>query len=312
MKINEITSSEYRLIFRNNTNVFCSTDFSELNSVFFNATKYLLFEEENKSKAGLVLGVQDDKYIAPPFAPFSGFNRINDTSQESIDKIIPLLVNYSRENKVRLELTFPPIVYNHEFYNLCVNSFSRSEFEISYIDINYHLDVNKLKNNYVEHLSKAGKKNLKNGLAAKKIDLLHSSDTAFISDAYEIISENRISKGYPLKMSLQKVMETIQVIPADFFILEINNERVAAAQVFHVAVGIVQVVYWGDRPGFEPYRPMNVLAYKIFEYYKEKEIKIIDIGPSSDGGIPNYGLCKFKTNIGCDTSLKFKFHIDND
>jgi hypothetical protein len=85
---------------------------------------------------------------------------------------------------------------------------------------------------------------------------------------------------------------------------------VAAAQVFHVAEGVAQVIYWGDLKEYSQLRTMNLLSYRIFEYYyKAKEIKLLDIGPSTENGVPNVGLCDFKESIGCSTSPKFCFKI---
>lgn len=49
------------------------------------------------------------------------------------------------------------------------------------------------------------------------------------------------------------------------------------------------------------------MAYKLQEYYFLKGKKYLDIGPSTDFSIPNYGLCNFKESIGCDISLKLSF-----
>lgn len=34
-------------------------------------------------------------------------------------------------------------------------------------------------------------------------------------------------------------------------------------------------------------------------------LKYLDIGPSTENSIPNYGLCDFKESIGCRRSLKY-------
>ena len=49
---------------------------------------------------------------------------------------------------------------------------------------------------------------------------------------------------------------------------------------------------------------MNFLAFKLFEYYAEPKA-FLDIGPSTEKGIPNVGLCNFKESIGCNVTPKF-------
>jgi lipid II:glycine glycyltransferase (peptidoglycan interpeptide bridge formation enzyme) len=138
---------------------------------------------------------------------------------------------------------------------------------------------------------------------------LNARDDAQVARAYEVIKTNRESRGYPLRMSLDDVLRTIRIIDADFFVLTLDGVDVAAAQVFHVADGIAQVVYWGDVPGYGEMRPMNMLSYCLFEHYRNNGIKVLDIGPSTEHGEPNYGLCEFKENLGCEISLKHTFTL---
>ncbi|GFI54142.1 hypothetical protein IMSAGC022_00753 [Alistipes sp.] len=108
-------------------------------------------------------------------------------------------------------------------------------------------------------------------------------------------------------MTWEQVKDTIAYISHDLFILDIDEEEVASAIVFKVTDNINQVIYWGDLPGFADKRPMNLLAYTIYEYYWHLGLGFLDIGPSTMNGIPNYGLCDFKESIGCTTSNKFIF-----
>ena len=69
----------------------------------------------------------------------------------------------------------------------------------------------------------------------------------------------------------------------------------------------VQVIYWGNYPDTDQFKSMNFLAFKVFEYYKNSGIEIIDIGPSTEFSIPNRGLCDFKQGIGCSVTTKLSF-----
>jgi lipid II:glycine glycyltransferase (peptidoglycan interpeptide bridge formation enzyme) len=107
-------------------------------------------------------------------------------------------------------------------------------------------------------------------------------------------------------MSWDQVLETTKVIPADFFRVETaEGTAIAAALVFKVAADVVQVIYWGDLPDYSELKTMNFLSYKLFGFYKEKGIGVIDIGPSTEDSVPNHGLCEFKESIGCNIQPKY-------
>ena len=65
----------------------------------------------------------------------------------------------------------------------------------------------------------------------------------------------------------------------------------------------------------------SLLSSITLEYEKVKEKKytlrlmevydvvILDIGPSTENGIPNYGLCEFKESIGCSVTMKYSFEL---
>jgi lipid II:glycine glycyltransferase (peptidoglycan interpeptide bridge formation enzyme) len=112
-------------------------------------------------------------------------------------------------------------------------------------------------------------------------------------------------------MNWDQVLNTIQLIDADFFIVT-NSDKVpiSAAMVFNIAEKIVQIIYWGDIQEFSLLRTMNFLSFKLFEYYKKAGIQIVDIGPSSQNSIPNYGLGEFKESLGCKISTKATFRIE--
>ena len=106
-------------------------------------------------------------------------------------------------------------------------------------------------------------------------------------------------------MTYQQVCDTVQIIPHEFFLVERDRERIAAALVYRINEDVAQVIYWGDRLQYREYKPINFLSYQLIHYYGEKGLKYLDIGPSTENSIPNYGLCDFKESIGCRRSLKY-------
>ena len=131
--------------------------------------------------------------------------------------------------------------------------------------------------------------------------------------AYEIIKENRTSKGYPLKMTWEQVLSTVEnVAKADFFITKTNDLESSAAIVFHINSHTVQVIYWGANPHGEKCNVMYYMPFKVMEYYKNIGIRYIDIGPSSELGNVSLGLNDFKQVIGSTNTLKETWIYNND
>ena len=108
-------------------------------------------------------------------------------------------------------------------------------------------------------------------------------------------------------MSWEQVQETIRITEHDIFLLNKKGKDVAAAIVFCVNKDVYQVINWGDIDGYSEERPMNLLAENVYEFYQQKGIQVLDIGSSTENGVPNYGLCDFKESIGVSVLIKVYF-----
>lgn len=308
MELIELTSKDYNQYFPKTHIVFNSVAFNELNASKVDSVHYFVFKD-NKVRLGICLGEKDGVLKSPFSAPFGGFSYNTDEHKfKFVEESVALLSNFAKENKLNLKITLPPDFYGSTIINETASTLYRSDFSLKYVDMNYQFYVKDF-GNYEENLNREARRNLQRALQVPhsfiKLDSKNEKDVA---RAYAVIKANREWRGFPLHMSLQAVLDTIKIIPADFFVLNVDGQDAAAAQVFHVSDSIVQVIYWGDVPGFYDKKVMNLLAYKVFEYYaKQGKVKIIDIGPSTEFGVPNHGLCEFKENIGCKTSLKFTF-----
>jgi len=203
-------------------------------------------------------------------------------------------------------MVLPPVFYNPNFIAKVNNSLFRAEYENKNLDINYQFHTKNVDESYLASLWHNARKNLRRAIKSElSFEKLAKKDGEL---AYNIISENRKQRGFPLRMQWEQVLETTTIIPADFFIVKKEAITIASAIVFHVSKNVVQVIYWGDLPEFSNYKTMNFLSYQIFSYYKEIGISSVDIGPSTEDSIPNHGLCEFKESIGCDLSLKYSFY----
>ena len=299
---------QFQLNYPCTTHVFNSVGFSTLNEDKCDELRCLEFKD-HKPRMGITLGLRGSLLCSPFSAPFGGFVFANpDTPLEMVDKAVKSLIRYADLHRLSLRITLPPAFYHPQLINKQIFCLTANGFRQIYNDVNFHFDLTSFED-YTTVLWRNARKNLQRARREPFVFKKAHNQEEIIA-AYNTIQQNRKAKGYPLKMSLQQVLDTINVVPADFFNLSINGANVAAAQVFHVADGIVQVIYWGDVPGFENYRPMNYLAAKVVEYYKKAGIRIVDVGPSSQFGVPSIGLCNFKESIGCKVESKFSFEYN--
>lgn len=126
---------------------------------------------------------------------------------------------------------------------------------------------------------------------------------------YELIAENRSSKGYPISMTSQQVQEMLKAFPESvyFFKAVANGQAVASAICIKIDADVLYVFYWGDLPGFEQYSPITFLANGIYEFCQANQFKLMDAGTSTLNGQPNLGLIKFKENLGMTAALKLSY-----
>ena len=305
MNIIAVSQKEYAEVITSVYHVFNSAIFNELNNDKCEDIYYLLFKD-TKIRLGLILGKKGHVAYSPFSAPFGGFSFCNeDISIEKINESIQALNVYLKENEFdSIKMILPSLCYNKSFVSKLINSLSRNGYKISHIDLNHVFYTSLADENYIEQiLHRNARKNLK---IALKQNLIFQK-TKDIGLVYNIIKRNREARGFPLKMTLEQVKDTINIIKWDAFVVQSNDDIIASALVFYVADSIVQVIYWGDILDFALMKTMNFLAYNIFNYYAERKIMIIDIGPSTKNGIPNLGLCKFKESIGCLVEPKFTF-----
>jgi hypothetical protein len=308
MEVVEVNAKTFKNIIPAPYHVFATGDFSNLNADKAAQVFYLLIKDK-KYRLGITGGVRDATFFSPFSAPFGGFVFLNENIRMSlIDEALDAFMRWISEKPIRyVSVTLPPFIYNPNFISKQINGLYRQKCSATKMDLNYSFDLSRFDKTYADNIWRNAKKNLRIALK-HQFSFKECKNSEEKKLAYEIIALNRSSRGFPLRMSWSQIVETIELIPAYFFLVYKDQQTaVAAAVVFQVSEKVVQVVYWGDMPEYSHMKTMNFLSYKIFEYFCKMEIDRVDIGPSTEDSIPNYGLCDFKESIGCDIDLKLTF-----
>ena len=306
MQIDMVQPGEYRQLFPHPRHVFNSVDFTELNKEKCSSVQYLCFSE-NKARIGLVMGEKDGQFWSPFSAPFGGFDANQPDRIEYYDEAVALLKAHLEAVGKSLKMVLPPTVYG-SYTAKMYNALIRGGAQLLFSELNYAYELDRFKD-FEANLERSARKNFHNARQYPFEFQQLERTPENITRAYTVIRDNRESKGYALQMSLESVLRTAPVVGAEFFMMSLDGADVAAAMVYPVTEGINQVIYWGDAPGYADCRAMNYFTYKVFEHYFQQGLKVLDIGPSSVEGIPNYGLCSFKENLGCTISLRHVFQL---
>ena len=308
MEIRKLSANEFKDVFSNPYHVFNRFEYNDLNALLKGVEINCLGFKNKKYKLGIIGVIDEGKFRSPFSAPFGGFSYAREeVSLQSIDEAIDLFIEYCSSNSIKeIELTLPPFFYDMSFLSKLSNALFRREFVLAKSDLNYSIHLPTTLEDYISTLHYNARKNL--DIALTKNFRFYQCFTSEEKEmAYEVIKKNREERGFPLRLSFETILKTIDIISADFFITELDNMAVAGAMVFHVSKDIVQVVYWGDLPKYSIHKTMNYLSYSIVCHYQSTSVRIIDIGPSTENSIPNYGLCDFKESIGCEVFPKYSY-----
>lgn len=309
MNLISVSKEEYSNLIDKPYHLFNHPQFNFLNSSNMDSVYYLLFKDK-KVQIGIIGEIKDNTFSSPFSAPFGGFSFVkNNVKINIIDSCISLLTQWCINKMVNvIKITLPPDFYNNTFISKQINSLSRYNFKFNSVELNYQFNCNNFNEEYRQNIWYSARKSLNKSLD-NKLEFIICNNIKNLEIAYSIIKRNRQERGFPLRMTFEDIIKTNSLIKKDYFLIHnIDKIAIASAIVYHVSEDIVQIVYWGDIREYSNLRPMNFLSYKIFEYYNQKGMRYIDIGPSTENSIPNYGLCEFKESIGCDISPKYSFY----
>lgn len=308
MKLIDTDKAAFRKCFPADPNPFISESFIELNSR--KADRIIrLVEDTNEPVIGLVAGVKDNVIKSPFSAPFGGFHFNKEKIYISeIDRFLKLMKEYAALNGLtRIEITTPPDIYHTTFNAKVMSALLRHEFRFTLPEITNWVDLEKFsgvfsQKNSREYYRQAERNNLTFSI---------TSDLQEKQRIFDLICENRAKFGRPVFMTFDDLLLTGEIWPADFFKVEsLNGQIVASAIFYRNHQNICYAVFWGDNDEGRPLRAMDYLLLNLFSHYKGSGFKFMDLGISTEGGIPNEGLLRFKESHEAVSSLRYKCFLD--
>jgi len=301
----EISEKEFHHRFNSDPHPFLSAQFIELNKE--KADKIVrLVEDKKKPSIGMIAGIKDGILKSPFSAPFGGFHCRNDSIYvNEIEQFLENLLLYTKQQKIdQITLTLPPSIYQQSVNAKIANTLIRLGFEMALPDITNLIEL-KYFNGTFSHGNSRNyyRQAVKNQLIFK----LLTDDEERIT-AFDIIRENRSRLGRPLFMTYDDIKQTAKLWPVDIFCVKDTDGEMLASGVFYQFPNqISYTVFLGDSEKGRPLRAMDFLIYNILVYYKSAGFEYIDMGISTESGMPNEGLIRFKETHEAVSSLRFSF-----
>lgn len=306
MTVVELSPKRFDADFSLHATVYDTTEFAQLNAHKVEEVLYLgIYRDDDATRPllGLIAGRREYTLYAPFSAPFAMMRYNAIPSLQQTFNAIVALQGYLSRRKYTLQWTLPPQIYCETLNNALRGVLEAIGAQKAYNNFNQYFpaeDAHFFEENLDSRVRNKLRTAQRRGLYTQEVD------TADFRRAYSVILANRLEHGYPLRMSDVDVERTIRIIPARFFVtVDPVEGDIAACQAFRSAKDIWQIIYWGDRSDFSRLRPMNLLAADVMgTLCSDLTVKAVDIGPSSEDGIPNFGLADFKASIGCKMQLK--------
>ncbi len=305
MYVRLTTAQEYYQAFGQAAIAYAAQEFNRLVSGKAEMVRYAIGydSDDGYPLIGLIVGRIDGQWRAPYSAPFTIPVCTNTPDLECIYDFINELSGVLAP--AALTVTLAPAIYdpdNHAAYaGVMGNCADKCVF-----DYNFHYPLAQAK--MLEKHMTVSFRNQWHQAAGNSLAWVAEPG---IERAYACVKANHEAKRYPMRMSLQQVVDTSGCIPIDAFVVQARGQDIAGAIVYRLTPRIAQLIYWGDVPGHSALRPMNMMAVELVRHYARLGLEILDFGPASSRGIPAPGLCHFKRGLGCKLSLKPTFIFNN-
>lgn len=302
----ELDAATFHKFFPVDPHPYISEPFVELNKAKADVI-IRLADVSDKPSVGIIAGVKDGILRSPFSAPFGGFHfRKEILHIGELDDFLSTLKDYIiSKNYKGIELILPPDIYHATFNAKTVNSLVRNEFQYHTPDLTSWIDLHNFNGAFTQKNSKEYyRQALRNDLLFEQV-----SDEKEERQIFEVIRENRARFGRPIYMTFEDILNTGKLWPVDFFKVESPENKIVASAIFYRChPDICYAVFWGDTEEGRPLRAMDFLAFNLWSLYKEAGFRYLDFGTSTDSGIPNEGLLRFKESHEAITSLRYKFY----
>jgi hypothetical protein len=215
------------------------------------------------------------------------------------------VVSYVEAIGIReLSIKSYPFVYSPRTASLLTQLWLKNDFQVIHSDLNYHLDLIR---NFENHLHTSAKRRLKKCREAGfEFSEWTKPDLVFV---HQFIAEARHRKGHLLTLNYPDFEMLFRQFPEIYQVFRVLDKEKTIALTVTVRFNerILYNFYPADAVEYQTFSPMIFLIAGTCQYAQAQGYTYLDLGIATDKGVPDFGLIRFKENLGAETSLKLSF-----
>lgn len=265
---------------------------------FDNLVTFVLFNKaEGYIDARLQIIEQKSQGFSPFRATFGGIEYSDNLPEKELSIFFNGVMKHPKVSQLsRLTITEKPNFYDSHTINW------QSE---KVIDTNQHLLVNT--SSFINRIVPAEKRRLKkcinHGFSFEEIK------NPDFDSAYQFVKINRERKGRPTTMNAQTLASVFEQMPNDYklFVVKDGQKVIAMTILVKLNEDAQYIFLPADDASYHTFSPSVMLFNGVYAYCQQSNAKVIDFGISSEAGVLNEGLFRFKKNLGCVASEKITF-----
>ena len=243
------------------------------------------------------------RFVSPVRGTFGGFD-LASSDVQTVEAFVDGAEQRLREIGARaIEVALMPFAHSPALNSVVFNVLLRRGYRIEVQDLSYAMEVRTQP--LIERMQRNNQKKLRKCQREGFIVAKCEQDGERRA-AYAAVAKNRESRGYAISMTYEQLAEMDRVFSGriHYFSVTHQAETIAGSVCIELNPAVLYVFYWGDVPGFEVFSPVVLLADYIYSFAQSQGFKQLDVGRSTEAGVPNHGLIRFKEKLGFEASLK--------
>jgi hypothetical protein len=269
---------------------------------------HIIKKKKKIALGGIHFHLSDSTAFSPYRSPFGSIDASSDLEPSVLFQFLQYIESDLRKNGIKkIIIKNPPTLYNPHLQTL---------LQVFLLNLNYR--INTAEPGAILIADRSGK-DLSSQWEKRKVKQAHEKDLKLrhegveqLNTLYNFIHNCRVQKGYPSSITFDEIQRTVNTSPARFLLTSIHkmDELVAASICVRCNSHVLYHFYSDHNTSDKSTNPTVFLIRSLYEYCFENRIALFDLGTSSIGGIPNFGLLNFKLRLDATPTTKFTFQKD--